>query len=497
MTFCPGKRGPSVFGAPWARDLRLDMEIIADWRPDLVVTLMEKHELRDLEVPHLGEEVARHKIDWLHLPIRDLGIPDARFERRWVYFGHLLRSRLNAGGRVLLHCRGGRGRTGLIAAQLLMEFGATHAEALKRVRAVRLGAVETPAQEGYLAAYHPAAQDIGHADRLLGCLFGGAVGDAFGYAVEFDRVPTIQARFGPAGMTEPVLNNGRLLVSDDTQMTMFTAEGLIAAFRAGEVDHANIVRSFRAAYVDWLATQQGRFAGGTAGGLLADAALWAARAPGNTCLSALIGGGQGTPETPINNSKGCGGVMRVAPIGLLRQFDSDTAFDLGMRAAAVTHGHASGYLSAGAGAALIRELIADKTIAESVKTVGQRLITEANHGEVLDAMEQAITLAGRRLVDHPSSIRKLGGGWVGEEALGIALYAVTVGTSFREAIVIAANHDGDSDSTASIAGQLWGAMHGLPGLPIAWVTKLDVFDALCRAAAGLLEIDSARSMEVT
>lgn len=88
--------------------------------------------------------------------------------------------------------------------------------------------------------------------------------------------------------------------------------------------------------------------------------------------------------------------------------------------------------------------------------------------------------------DHDAGIRRLGGGWVGEEALAVPLYSVLVAGSFREAVRIAANHDGDSDSTASIAGQLWGAAFGAADLPLAWVSHLDVLDPACETGGTIV-----------
>lgn len=487
MTFCPGKQGDSVFGAPWARDLDVDLAVIAAWRPAAVVTLMEDHEFDLLGVGGLGVAIEAAGVEWHHLPIRDLGAPDERFERCWLYAGHVLRTHLRAGRRVLVHCRGGRGRTGLLAGQLLAEFGVEPSEAVRRVRAAREGAIETPAQLSYVVSRRQLDHDPAHLDRLLGCVLGGAVGDAFGYAIEFDRLEEIKARHGPKGLAAPIYQGGQLVVSDDTQMTAFTIEGLVRAGRTGEFSLATVTEEVRRAYLDWLKTQRGALPR-PRHGLARFESLWRRRAPGNTCLSALKAGGHGAPTSPINNSKGCGGVMRTAPIGLLPQLSSTEAFGFGVNAAALTHGHPSGYLPAGAMSAITRQVLAGRSLAGAVASADRDLSAWEGAEETRAILELAVALADRTDLTSEQAIKRLGEGWVGEEALAIGVYAAAVARDFADAVRTAANHDGDSDSTASIAGQIWGAMHGLEGVPHDWVRRLDVLGALCEVVAGLLEL---------
>ena len=191
-------------------------------------------------------------------------------------------------------------------------------------------------------------------DRYHGCLLSGAVGDALGAAVEFLSLTEIRHRHGPAGVTGYVPAYGRLgAITDDTQMTLFTAEGLLRdqrhrrAARHARRDLARIPR--------WLNTQEDgqRPAGQSDGWLTSRGFLHAERAPGNTCLSALRAGQPGTLLQRVNDSKGCGGVMRVAPTGLA----DGNPFTLGCQAAALTHGHPSGYYSAGAFAVMVSELV--------------------------------------------------------------------------------------------------------------------------------------------
>ena len=150
MTFCPGKHDPRAMTGPWDRDMHTDLAAIADWGAVALVTLMESHELDRLGVSGLGDMAASQGLDWYHLPIRDVSVPSAAFETQWAESGETLRTRLLDGQSIVVHCRGGLGRTGLVAARLLIELGDKPVTALHRVRAARPGAVETVEQEEYV-----------------------------------------------------------------------------------------------------------------------------------------------------------------------------------------------------------------------------------------------------------------------------------------------------------------------------------------------------------
>jgi ADP-ribosyl-[dinitrogen reductase] hydrolase len=134
----------------WHRDLALDLDRVRDWGAAAVVTLLEPSELTLLRVECLGEEVLRRNMLWFHLPVVDASIPDEYFEHRWDVVGEELRSLLGRGLDVLVHCRGGLGRAGTIAARLLVEHGMEPTKAIATVRAVRPGAIETSDQEKFL-----------------------------------------------------------------------------------------------------------------------------------------------------------------------------------------------------------------------------------------------------------------------------------------------------------------------------------------------------------
>lgn len=191
--------------------------------------------------------------------------------------------------------------------------------------------------------------------------------------------------------------------------------------------------------------------------------LYASRAPGNSCLSALSSGNRGSIEKPINNSKGCGGVMRVAPVGLFCR--KELAFQTACECAALTHGHPSGYLSAGVLAHIIACIIAGMDIAEAVNDALQVLDGYAGKEECETVIRKALDLANSDL-EPIAAIKLLGEGWVWEEAIAISIYcALKYRDDSRKALCIAVNHDGDSDSTGAITGNILGAYHGAKGIP--------------------------------
>jgi ADP-ribosyl-[dinitrogen reductase] hydrolase len=155
ITFCPGKCARSLFGPAWQRDLAIDLDAIKAWGAECVVTLMEHHEFELLQVRRLGDEVRARGMRWLHLPIVDVNVPSAEFEAEWTMVVDDLVSALGRGGKVLVHCKGGLGRAGTVASLLLIETGEAPAAAIRKVRAVRPGALETPAQERYAMNYKP------------------------------------------------------------------------------------------------------------------------------------------------------------------------------------------------------------------------------------------------------------------------------------------------------------------------------------------------------
>lgn len=143
ITFCPGKYDRQATTGEWDRDLALDLDTVRDWGAAAVVTLLEPEELTLLRVERLGEEVKCRDMLWLHLPIVDASTPTKRFEQEWDVVGENLLSVLRHRLDVLVHCKGGLGRAGMIAARLLVELGMDPTQAIATVREARTGAIET------------------------------------------------------------------------------------------------------------------------------------------------------------------------------------------------------------------------------------------------------------------------------------------------------------------------------------------------------------------
>ncbi len=330
--------------------------------------------------------------------------------------------------------------------------------------------------------------------RFLGCLLGGAVGDALGAPVEFMKREEILRRFGPQGITRYASAYGGLgTITDDTQMTLFTAEGLLRAWVRGSFRGITTYSGVTAhAYLRWLLTQGERPDDGrdveTKGWLFAQQGLHSRRAPGNTCLSALrtmasLG------AAARNDSKGCGGVMRVAPVGLfawrVQQYESPRdAFDMGAELAALTHGHPTGSLTGGVLAVLILALTDGWALRDALAEAKDALQARAGHEETLQAIEHAESLAVSGMAPE-LAIARLGEGWVAEEALAISIYCALVAKDFAHGVILAVNHDGDSDSTGSITGNLLGTLYGVQAIPDAWLAPLELREVIAEVASDL------------
>lgn len=335
-------------------------------------------------------------------------------------------------------------------------------------------------------------------NRFLGCLLGGAVGDAMGAPIEFMSRSEILRQFGPRGLTDYAPAYGGLgMITDDTQMTLFTAEGLLRGWVRGCLKGITSYPGVTAhAYRRWLRTQGERpgFDSGmdteTDGWLFRQRALHSRRAPGNTCLAAMR---QMTAlgDPARNDSKGCGGVMRVAPAGLFawrmgKQKAMWDAFKLGTELSGLTHGHPTGSLTGGVLAVLVLALADGASLPEALAAAKTILRDEHEHEETLRALEQAEALAATELPHH-EAIARLGQGWIAEEALAISVYCALVAKNFKHGVLLAVNHDGDSDSTGSITGNLLGAMLGVKAIPAQWLAQLELREVIEEIATDLYD----------
>lgn len=333
--------------------------------------------------------------------------------------------------------------------------------------------------------------------RLLGCLLGGAVGDALGEPVEFMTIDQIHKIVGPEGVTGyPTHSPHPGAFTDDTQMTLWTAEGLIRARQRQQQSGIwDPVPAINGAYLRWLLTQRsGAIPTGiepedepvTSGRLIEERGLWVRMAPGSTCLSALRMGGGGTREDPINDSKGCGGVMRAAPAGLIG-LDDEAVYRLGCDLAALTHGHPAGYITSGALALIVNRLWRGDSPRSAVDAAVAAVESDEPGGKICaDLLLRATDLAESETPSY-RVVERLGAGWVAEEALAISVYCALVARDFRTGVLLAVNHSGDSDSTGSICGQIMGTALGLEAIPDEWLDGLRLRGVVDRVATDLYQ----------
>ena len=468
---------------PEKRDLEKDIEAMAEQGADGVLSVLERGEMEEPGVAGLGEKIAARGLRWWHLPVLDGGVLRPSRRASWDAMRRRIAAFVLGGKNLVIHGGGGPTPPDAFAAALLMDLGqAGVEEAAAMVTGARTHPTGTGGQEAFLRSYTSLFPPLLGAegfddDRVAACLLGGAMGDAFGFPVEFLDLPRILEAHGAHGVTELVMgSSGVAPVSDDTQMTLFTFEALLSALAAGARPQRSELRTeFYLSYLDWYRTQRG---GGPVEGrkshLLTRREMHGARAPGSTCLSALASGRCGTIEAPLNDSKGCGGVMRAAPVGLAKIFSPEEAFAAAADAAAVTHGHPSGYFSAAAMAMMIRLVLDGEPIDGAARAAAGRLRPEKGGGETADALEAALRLAREPRLAVGETIARLGEGWVGEEALAMGVFAALRGRDFRDALRLSASHGGDSDSTAALTGQLLGARDGLEAVPAGWIEKIDV-----------------------
>ncbi|QDH77951.1 ADP-ribosylglycohydrolase family protein [Echinicola soli] len=328
-------------------------------------------------------------------------------------------------------------------------------------------------------------------NKYQGCLLGGAVGDALGAPIEFLSQDQLLHRFGPKGIMDYVeFGDGTGEFTDDTQMTLFTAEGLLRA------KHRAMLKGIGGAlpqityhsYLRWLETQgfprQGNSINSkqlATGWLVKRKELYTRRAPGNTCLMALASGETGTISKPVNDSKGCGTIMRMAPVGLVFADNAARAFDEGCHLSAITHGHPSGYLSGVFFAALIAFLVQGKPLLESIQLCLGIMVQWENHSEVKQAVQMVLNHHNQGISGDlkPTDIAELGEGWVAEEALAMSLLCgLRYPDNFEKGVLAAINHGGDSDSTGAITGNILGLINGVTGIPEHWKQKLKYADII-------------------
>lgn len=354
---------------------------------------------------------------------------------------------------------------------------------------------------------------MGNIDKYRGCLLGGAAGDALGYAIEFDREEAIAARYGSRGIRDYQLDErGLAPFSDDTQMTLYTANSLLCSLAAlsaqassgapapapATLPSPSALAAYAPAqmaqfYVEWMYTQVSPFP-------LAEPKAWisslpelfASRAPGVTCMNACEAMANGAKA--VNNSKGCGGIMRMAPVGLINTCPSFSGVELqclGAQLAELTHCHELGWMPAGVFAHIVSLLSRDEASSvreaatQALNTLPEAFPNAHYLGQLQELLRYTLRLADSDIPDL-EAINALGEGWVAEEALAIGLLcSLRHEDDFAGAITSAVNHGGDSDSTGAIAGNIVGAHLGLAEIPQRYLEHLELRDTISKIADDL------------
>ncbi|NCP15264.1 MAG: hypothetical protein GW858_14075 [Sphingomonadales bacterium] len=456
LTLCPGKWQPLAESGTWERDMVADVQAIRAWGAQAVVTLIEAEEAEELRVSGLGDEVRRQHMAWFHVPIRDVSVPGADFERAWKTAGARLRAILRDGFKVLVHCKGGLGRAGTVTARLMIELGMEPDRAIQAVRLARPGAIETREQEAYVRRQQRALNSLpsqtpeSRIDRAEGALLGLAVGDALGTTLEFS------ARDFGKGVTT-IVGGGPFDLApgewtDDTAMALALGESLLADPLLSEDD---LMQRF----ASWRETGAYSCTGTCFDiGMTTSMAISRFRETGNPIA------GSCDPR-----SAGNGSLMRLAPVAVRHwsnKHDPSAANnapslldDIAVRQSRTTHGASEAIGACRIFARLLAEAIAGQPRHEIL-----RPRCEPDVAPAIKAI-MAGNWRGKRRDQIAST------GYV-VHSLEAALWAVGSTATFEEAVLAAANLGDDADTTAAVTGQLAGGIYGASAIPEHWLALL-------------------------
>ena len=445
ITLCPGKKDPLGLTGHWSRDLDLDLDAIQRWGATAVISLITDQEIGCLKVSGLPEAVRDRHMEWWHLPILDGCPPGCEFEDGWKRAGEAIRDRLQMGFDVLIHCKGGLGRAGTVAARLLVELGEKSEDAIRKVRAARPGAIETREQErhvrqcGLAESISPLRTHAGIRDRATGAFLGLAVGDALGTTLEFERRDE-QPRLvditggGPFGLDPGCW-------TDDTAMALALADSLLAS---ESLDCRDLMDRF----VAWWQDGEYSCTGNCFDiGITTRQALEHYRRTGDPLA------GSTDPMTAGNGS-----LMRLAPVAL-RFWSNRARLD---SAAAEQSRTTHAALEAIDGCRAFAELLA-----EAISGEPRLNVLAPRSFEGAEAIKQI--LDGRWRGRKRDEIRS--SGYV-VHTLGAAIWSVARTGDFRDAVLLATNLADDADTVAAVTGQLAGAIYGLSGIPKQWIDQI-------------------------
>ncbi len=474
LTLAPGKHQLSQEGFMWRRDLSLDLDrLVSTFDTDVLICLLEDHELTRLKVPNLVEEAENRGIEVHRLPIPDGGVLPQQAPVEEIV--KVIVDAAGAGKSVVIHCAGGLGRAGTVGGCLLVETGMSGEEAiatLHRCRSKR--SPETKGQEGFINEY--ARTRRGAATKrtqqspvepnavvphsmIAGAVMAAAIGDAMGHPTEFKSMAEIHDKYGPHGVQNFELfweRDGKKFApyTDDTQMAEAVILGLLEG-RAQNLGLDGTMQTIAKRFVQWSKAPQGGH-----------------RAPGNACLSGcrVLASGRHWSEAGAPNAGGCGSVMRAYPFGLLFHADLDKVEEWAVAHSKLTHRDPIALAACGAMAIGVARLLRG----DSMSVVVNEMVAAARRysPKTADMMTPAIDEA-QTGVGPEVTLARLEG-WAAHEAIAAAVYIfVRHRDDPKAAILEGANTPGDSDSLATLAGALVGVRCGLSALPKAWVEQVE------------------------
>jgi len=461
ITLCPGKVDRRAWNGPVDRDLDLDLDEVQRWGATAVVSLITDPEIDYLQVRGLSRGVEDRHMEWWHLPIPDVSPPGSDFETGWKVGGEAIRDRLRMGFDVLIHCKGGLGRAGTVAARLLVELGENPDDAIRKVRDARSkGAIETEEQERHIRQCKPAVSvdtdrtQEGIRDRALGAFLGLAVGDALGTTLEFERRDDNPRLVditggGPFGLP-------RGCWTDDTAMALALADSLLAS---ESLDCRDLMDRF----VAWW--QKGEY---SPTGHCFDIGGTTRQALDRYCRTGDPLAGSTDPMTAGNGS-----LMRLSPVALRFWSDRTRLDSAAAQQSKTTHAA----LEAVAGCRGFADMLAD----------------------AISGRPRLDVLGPRSVEGAPAIADVLRGSWRGRSrdeirssgyvvhTLEAAIWSVARTANFRNAVLLAANLADDADTVAAVTGQLAGAIYGLSGIPEQWLDQIAWKDRLLDTGERLLE----------
>ena len=479
LTFAPGKRDPYSPNGPWDRDLAADLARLRNaYEVTHLVTLMEDHELELLHNSALRAEAANAGLQPHRLPIVDVSVPQDRAAVLRLVLD--ITAWAQQGNNVVIHCRGGLGRSGTIGGCVLRAAGFDGESALAALAEARApNCPETTEQRNYVRSFGfptlaPQVSGTvlraagGLLPRVAGAVLGAAIGDALGHPTEFFSYPALEAKYGPGGAKQYELwweRDGKRFApyTDDTQMAEIVLRALLQHGTAPAAFEATM-ETIGKGFALWSHKPQGGH-----------------RAPGTTCMAGAAQLLRGVPwrEAGVRDGGGCGSVMRAYPFGLVLGHDIARAEHWAVEHSRMTH-QAPMALAACAAmavgmAAEMSAVSPSSALAAMVEAAGRYDTATAKLAETAlkDASNQA----------NPIEVLTELQGWNAQEAIAAAMFVVARHPGdIRAALLEGANASGDSDSIATLAGALLGARHGIAALPEDWVRDVERSDELLELA---------------